>query len=448
VTKRIFRAIIICCVITLVVCLATMCVSMYDYVDDTVFQDLQVQARLIAQGVALSGQTYLDAFDHGINRITWIDPEGVVLYDSDVDAASLANHADREEIRLARENGEGKSERISDTMTKKTYYYACALSDGSVIRVASVQPAVTMFMLHMLPAALLLIAAAGAVSIVFARKFTRHIVQPINQIDLENPCASVCYEELAPLLTRIDRQNELARARMDDMQHAQEEAQRQEMYRREFTSNVSHELKTPLTSIFGISEMLMNGMIKKEDIASFAKTIHEESGRLIALVQDILHLSQLDEGQIPQVCESVDLYELAEDTKRRLYAQAKEHDVQIFLHGGHAIINGYRSILEEMIYNLVDNAVKYNKPGGTIDVTAEPFDSGARLIVRDTGIGIAKEHQARVFERFYRVDKGHSRKVGGTGLGLSIVKHAAALHSAAVRMDSTPGKGTTVTVVF
>ena len=447
-TRKIFRAIVACALIVLAICVATMSVCLYQSRKQSVFREMDVEAELIARGCEASGAAYFETLPSESNRITWIAADGTVLYDSFVDAASLSNHAQREEVRMARQNGSGKCVRMSDTLLERTYYYALALEDGSVVRVASVQPSNGMTALRLMPWTAALVLVSGGIAVVFARRLTKKIVAPINEIDPENPCAQDCYEELRPLLQRIERQNELSRVRMADMKREKDAADKQEAMRREFTANVSHELKTPLTSIYGISEMMMNGIVKPEDMNGFAKTIHDESGRLINLVADILHLSQLDEEGHLEMGEAVDLYEVSERVLRRLAEPAKQRNINLHLHGQKTVIRGNYDLAEELLYNLVDNAIKYNKEDGEVDVTVEPFDSGARWIVRDTGIGIAKEHLPRVFERFYRVDKGHSRKIGGTGLGLSIVKHAAAELSAAVKIQSEPNVGTTVTVTF
>lgn len=447
-TRKIFRAIVACALIVLAICVATMSICLYQSRKQSVFREMDVEAELIARGCEASGAAYFETIPSESNRITWIAADGTVLYDSFVDAASLSNHAQREEVRMARQNGSGKCVRMSDTLLERTYYYALALKDGSVVRVASIQPSNGMTALRLMPWTAALVLFSGGIAVVFARRLTKKIVAPINEIDPENPCAQDCYEELRPLLQRIERQNELSRVRMADMKREKDAADKQEAMRREFTANVSHELKTPLTSIYGISEMMMNGIVKPEDMNGFAKTIHDESGRLINLVADILHLSQLDEEGHLEMGEAVDLYEVSERVLRRLAEPAKQRNINLYLNGQKTVIRGNYDLAEELLYNLVDNAIKYNKEDGEVDVTVEPFDSGARWIVRDTGIGIAKEHLPRVFERFYRVDKGHSRKIGGTGLGLSIVKHAAAELSAAVKIQSEPNVGTTVTVTF
>ena len=446
--KRIFRGILLCCVVVLLFCFAYATFSLYRFYDDGIFHELSVEAELIHQGLNESGIDYLDNISIEDTRITYIAQDGRVLFDSSADPSIMENHADRQEVIDALQNGMGQSTRTSATLLQKTYYYALRTDEGSIIRVASTQHSFGTYTLRFLPILLLLTFAAGILSFVLAKRITRNIMEPINHIDLENPRAHACYDELSPLLDRIDRQNELSKNRMDDILRAQQERALQEQYRREFTSNVSHELKTPLTSIYGISDMMINGMIKHEDIGMFAQTIHDESGRLIALVQDILHLSQLDEGKVPEFKETVDLFEVCKNVVQRLDPVIQQKQIHLYLEGKTTPVEGYFFLLEDMIYNLVDNAIKYNHQGGNVWLSAEPLDEGARLIVRDNGIGIPKEHQQRVFERFYRVDKSLSRKIGGTGLGLSIVKHAAAEHSAAVRMESQVGVGTTVTITF
>ena len=226
------------------------------------------------------------------------------------------------------------------------------------------------------------------------------------------------------------------------------EKEQRDAMRREFTSNVSHELKTPLTSIYGISEIMMNGIVKPEDMPKFLQSIHDESGRLITLVNDIIKLSQLDENALLADREEIDLYMYADEVIHRLEHVAREKNVSLSLSGEHESVVGIPSIISEMIYNLCDNAIKYNREGGSVFVKLEKRDGHPALTVRDTGIGIPKDHLDRVFERFYRVDKSHSKEIGGTGLGLSIVKHGSAVHNARVKLSSTVGEGTSVTVIF
>ena len=226
------------------------------------------------------------------------------------------------------------------------------------------------------------------------------------------------------------------------------EKEAQEQYRREFTANVSHELKTPLTSISGIAEIIRNGIVRPEDIPHFAGKIYDESQRLITLIGDIIKLSRLDENQVPMERESVDLLETARDVVQQLASVARKNGVTLVTNGSHGVVNGVRQVLGEMVYNLCENAVKYNRPGGRVWVDVRQAADHVELCVKDTGIGIPAAEQGRIFERFYRVDKSHSKAVGGTGLGLSIVKHGAALHHAAIHVDSEPGEGTAITLTF
>ena len=283
----------------------------------------------------------------------------------------------------------------------------------------------------------------------FAMRASGKIVEPINRLDLEEVKEGDVYEEIAPLIRKITHQKETIVKQVLEAQKQQREFEdMKERLRREFTANVSHELKTPLTSISGFAEIIQNGIVKPEDIPGFAGKIFEESQRLIVLVNDIIKISQLDEGGIPYDKEEIDLYEMAEEVLGRLEEPAKKKHLNLQLLGEHAKIGGVRMILDEVIYNLCDNAVKYNRENGTVIVRVKRDRKGTQLVVADTGIGIAKEHQGRVFERFYRVDKSHSKSIGGTGLGLSIVKHGAAFLGAAVELDSRPDEGTVVTLTW
>ena len=275
--------------------------------------------------------------------------------------------------------------------------------------------------------------------------YTKHqakkLIEPINQLDLENPLKNVVYEELRPLLNRVDQQNRQIASHVEELQQA-------EKVRREFSANVSHELKTPLMSISGYAEIMKNGMVRQEDVPEFAARIYDEAARLSSLVQDIIELSKLEEksGELP--LETVDLYELLQDICRNLTLPASKKNISIQTEGSSVKIRGVRHVLYEMFYNLVDNAVKYNREGGWVKVSLKDRENGAEFTVEDNGIGIAREEQDRIFERFYRVDKSHSRKTGGTGLGLSIVKHGAALHHAGISLESRLGEGTKIQIFF
>ena len=282
-------------------------------------------------------------------------------------------------------------------------------------------------------------------ALLLADLISRRLVRSVKNIDLHRPEKNKTYAELTPLLRRLQTQNETIRVQKETIAHHIED---RDIMRREFTANVSHELKTPLTSISGFAELMKNGMVPPETIPEFASDIYNETQRMISLVEDIMHLSQLDENSVPMERTEVDLHALAERVVQRLSPTAKSAEVDLRLEGERVTVTGVELLLEEIIYNLASNAIKYNRPGGEAVISTHRHMGQITLTVRDTGIGIPAEHQSRVFERFYRVDKSHSKEVGGTGLGLSIVKHAAAYHEATVSLESTEGAGTTVIVLF
>ena len=367
-------------------------------------------------------------------RVTCITADGEVLYDSRRDEKDLENHSEREEVREALENGEGEDVRVSDTVGRELYYYAVLLDDGSVLRVAREMDSLMRTAFDMLPVmgglALLMIAFA----LLLARWQTKRLIKPINELDLENPLENSVYPELTPLLEAMDRQNKEKEA-VSNM-------------RKEFSANVSHELKTPLTSISGYAEIMMNGMVRPADIPLFSERIYKEARRLITLVEDIIKLSKLDEESVELEKEEVDLYDLTREIVSRLAPQAAQKNIHMEVTGEPVIYKGIRQILDEMVYNICENAIKYNNDNGRVTVWVGSTLSGPKISVADTGIGIPKEHQERIFERFYRVDKSHSKERGGTGLGLSIVKHGAILHGAKVNVESDEGKGTRMEILF
>lgn len=284
-----------------------------------------------------------------------------------------------------------------------------------------------------------------SLSILLAYQLSKHLVDSIQRLDPHHPRAFQTYQELTPLLRRLETQNETIRVQQEAL-----ELQREghDTMRREFTANVSHELKTPLTSISGFAELLKSGMVDPKTVPEFASDIYDEAQRLISLVEDIMHLSQLDENSVPMERTEVDLNALVKRVVQRLFSCAQKSDIAIRVEGTRVTIHGVELLLDELVYNLIDNAIKYNRCAGQVCITTQYQSGHAVLIVQDTGIGIPAEHLPRIFERFYRVDKSHSKEVGGTGLGLSIVKHAAAYHNASISIDSTENVGTTVTVRF
>ena len=367
-------------------------------------------------------------------RVTLIRPDGEVIYDNEYNAQDMQNHLERPEIQEALSNGEGEGSRMSETIGTRIYYYAVKLSDGSVLRMS--QPTNIIVVMGMSVVAVLLIILIAVIGVAFpvSKSLTKHIMEPINSVDINNIGKAEIYDELKPFFARIANENE--------------EKAEAEKIRREFTANVSHELKTPLTTISGYAQMINNGMAKPEDISEFGRKIEKESDRLLTLIDDIINLSNLDERTGIENPEKVDLSLVTEEIICVLEKAAKERGIQIFYSKTPTFISGNATLIGELVYNLLDNAVKYNKENGKITVFVGETAEGVELSVKDTGIGIPKEDTERIFERFYRVDKSHSKKVGGTGLGLSIVKHVCACHNAKIRVKSIVGKGTTIYVTF
>ena len=547
-TRKIFLSIMAAAAVVLLCSVLIIMGCLYDYFGGVQERQLEDELALAQTGVECSGKTYLKALEGESYRLTWIAPSGEVLFDSQADESSMENHAQREEVRQALETGEGQSSRYSSTLLEKTIYYAKRLTDGSILRISISRATAGVLVMGMLQPMLVVLAAALILALVLAKRISARIVAPLNRLDLEKPLENDTYEELSPLLTRINQQRRQIDAQMRTLQQKKDEfdqitasmneglvlmnekgtvlsinpAARElfhaepdcvgqdfltversheiscairraleeghaelrverggreyqldisriesegtvigavllafdvteqafaERNRREFTANVSHELKTPLQSIMGSAELIENGLVKQEDMPRFVGHIRTEAARLVTLIEDIIRLSQLDEGgKLP--FEPVDLKKLAEEASASLASAAAEKQVTIRVHGDDRQITTVRRLASEIIYNLCDNAVKYNREGGSVDVTIDGTAHGAVVTVQDTGIGIPPEHQSRVFERFYRVDKSHSRQSGGTGLGLSIVKHAVQYLGGRIELESQPGKGTTMRVHF
>ena len=440
-TKRIFRSICLVALAVLLACGVLILGVLYGYFSDVQQAQLNMQLDLAVRGAQREGPGFFRDLPFEACRITWIDGQGEVLFDSRGDSASMENHLEREEVREALETGHGESRRYSDTLMERSIYTAQRLEDGSVLRLSMAQhSALTLVWGMAQPICVIFLAAVG-LSIFFAIRLSRRIVQPLARLDPDKPLAQEGYPEIMPLLRRLDEQ----RAALERKQAELEKAER---VRREFTANVSHELKTPLQSICGYAELLQNGMAKPQDAAPFAEKVYREARRMVRLVEDIISLSHLDEGAFGMEWGPVDLYEAARQAASGLAAQAQQAGVEVRVEGEPARMEAIPQLVHSIVYNLCDNAIKYNRPGGRVDVQVRAGERGPLLTVRDTGIGIPKEDQDRVFERFYRVDKSRSKAVGGTGLGLSIVKHAALIHHARVDLRSTPGEGSAVTVAF
>ena len=543
-TSKIFRSTVFVAVVVLLCSLGIVIGVLYNHFTGVQVQQLKDELSLAVTGTEQYGNAFLENVEADRFRVTWIDKDGTVLFDTQVDQTAMENHADREEIREAFATGSGSAVRNSYTLTEQTYYEARRLTDGTVLRISTNQASAWALMMDLLWPIILIAVLAIGLSLILARRMAKNIVEPMNNLDLEHPLSNDTYEELSPLLRRINQQHLQIDAQMRKLQHKTDEfiqitshmqeglvvldketrirsinsaamqifgteescvgssffqvnrsntlrqalndaldrghgsvmqelegriyrfdmssiqsdgnllgavilavdvteSQNAEQMRREFSANVSHELKTPLQGIIGSAELLESGMVKPEDTSRFVGHIRKEASRLVNLIEDIIRLSQLDEGvELP--AEQVDMLQLAEDVKEILTPSAAEKQISIAVSGAGFTVMGVRRMLQEIIYNLCDNAIKYNIPGGSVVIHAE----NNRLVVSDTGIGIPAEHKDRIFERFYRVDKSHSKASGGTGLGLSIVKHAVAYHNAEILLESTPSKGTTITIQF
>ena len=547
-TKKIFHSILLVAGAVLLASLLFIMGCLYEYFGSVEKKQLRDELELASVAVERGGEDYLSSISSERYRLTWIAPDGTVLYDTVTDAESLENHADREEVREALAGGEGESSRYSSTILQKTMYCARRLTDGSVLRISISRATAGVLLIGMVQPILIVVIVALILSAVLARRLSRRIVRPLNELDLEHPLENDAYEELSPLLGRINHQHrqideqmrELEQQRMEFSQitgsmreglvlldekervlsinpaacrlfdadercvgqdfltldrshdirlaiadamaqgHGEARAERggrvwqfdvsrilsgtaavgavllafditeretAEQNRREFTANVSHELKTPLQGIIGSAELLENGMVQPDDVPRFVGHIRKEAQRLVTLIGDIIRLSQLDEGdEMPR--ETVDLLTLSQEAADDLASAAEQKNVTISVTGESTRVSGVRRLLYEVIYNLCDNGVKYNVEGGSVSVRVGTEDGKAVVSVADTGIGIAPEHRERIFERFYRVDKSHSKASGGTGLGLSIVKHAVQYHHGTVELQSEEGKGTTIRILL
>ena len=394
-------SIVITALVAFVIALALIVATMYSYFANVQRQQLRTETEMASLAVNSQQLRYLESLPKGDYRITWISANGQVLYDSEKDSGELENHLAREEVKIALIRGYGESQRYSGTMLTRMLYSAQKLQDGSILRLSMPQHTVLKVIWDMgLPIGIILLLV-----ICFSMIMSAKEIQKANQ-------------------------------------------EESEAMRREFTANVSHELKTPLHSISGYAELMKNGMVMEQDMGYFADKIYSEAQRMIRLVQDIIVLSRLDEGQENTTRSPVNLYSVAEAAVNSLEHMAEENQVSVELIGQQVVMEGIPQLINSMVYNICENAIKYNKPGGSVVIQVAEFSGHPRISVRDTGIGIPKKDRARIFERFYRVDKSHSKEVGGTGLGLSIVKHAAKLHNAKLEVDSVVGEGTLMVVKF
>ena len=547
-TRRIFQSICLAALAVLIGAVVVIMGAMYNYFSDLQRKQLAMQTSLTAQAVTVEGVGFLEGLSDLDARITFIGPDGSVLYESHTDSQTMENHLEREEIREALASGTGYAVRYSDTLAEQFIYTAQLLPDGSVLRLSMTQYSTMTLVMDMAEPILIIIVLAVMLALWMASRLAKSIVRPLNELNLDDPMANSRYEELNPLLRRIDSQQRQLKGQQEELKRKQREfdavtnsmdeglvlinhrgvvltmnpaaariiglsrpfvginihaidqkdvleavvdkalaghraeanfsmlggeyqveanpvknsggvsgivlllldvteKRRAETQRREFTANVSHELKTPLHAISGYAELMKSGLVQPNDVTGFAGNIYTEAQRLIRLVEDILKLSRLDEGADGKR-ENLDLYDLVRQTLDEMKHYTSRNNVTLNITGENAPMVGVPGQIRMMVGNLFTNACKYNKPGGRVHVNVSKAYRSVVLTVRDTGIGIAEEHQERIFERFYRVDKSHSKAVGGTGLGLSIVKHAAMIHNAKIELESKPGEGTTIRVIF
>lgn len=435
--KKINKQLMLISSMAVVITVLLMATVFYHILQAQVIEDLRVYAYMLAQsGIPYGTETDQNRFNKDGMRITVIGADGSVLYESDADVTAMDNHLERPEVQEAIQNGEGQTVRRSSTMGMNTFYYTVLLDDGSVLRVARESHSIWSILYQSLPVFLVTLILLLIVCLVLSRYLTKSLVSPIEQMaaDMDHIEEANVYEELVPFAETIKAQHEaiLSNANM----------------RQEFTANVSHELKTPLAAISGYSELIESGMASGQDAVRFASGIHQSANRLLTLINDTIRLSELDVMKQVEPFEEINLYELARDSVEMLQIRADEHGVILSMEGSPCTVRGDKQMLEELIYNLCDNAICYNNIGGSVSVNVGIEAGQTILRVRDTGIGIPKESQERIFERFYRVDKSRSKSTGGTGLGLAIVKHIVAVHDAHISLVSEVGRGTEITITF
>lgn len=544
--KKIFRTVALTMAVIMAIAMVIVILIVNRHFITVEENRMDTEAQLAAEGVTYGGENYLKSLAPHSYRLTWIDQDGSVLYDSEADPATMENHKNRTEVKEAFTNGTGEDIRYSDTLAERTIYYAVKCDDGTVVRIAETYDTVGILTLRMLSPMLVLLILSILSSSLIANKLSKDLAKPINEVDLDRPLAQKTYEEITPLLTRIDKQNRLIDEQMEQLHQRKKEFEAvtknineglilinmnqeilsvneaaldlfdldekpkkitdftddskfaglisdvmhnygaevilktsditlradaspirshgvqtgasilvqdvtenyaAEEVRRQFTANVSHELKTPLQSIMGYSELMENHLVDPKDCDGFARKIHTESCRMLQLIDDIIRLSQLDEGNVVDV-NTLNLRDLVNEAAEAVSAEAREHQVELKFDIESVWINANSRLIYEIIYNLMDNAIRYNRAGGYVKVKTRRKHDEAVLEVSDNGIGIPRESLPHVFERFYRVDKSHSRATGGTGLGLSIVKHAVQLSHGRITVQSKISQGTAFTARF
>ncbi|MBP3609780.1 MAG: two-component sensor histidine kinase [Lachnospiraceae bacterium] len=437
--KKINRQLITIAILAIMITMALITVVFGRLLQQQIIEDLKAYAGLLKKAdLYQNTEIYVTDFKAENVRITWIDGTGHVLGDTDANQNHMENHAERPEFERALSVGEGYDIRMSETLDENTYYYAMRMEDGTVLRVSKAAQSSWKIMFSAMPGLLLSLAVMIGICVLLARMFARSIIRPLKTLaaNLDRPEVKVApeYKELEPFVQTIRTQHEniLRAAKM----------------RQDFTANVSHELKTPLTAISGYSELMEAGMVQGEEVKHYAKEIRHNSNRLLSLINDIIHLSEMDRTEYEVPMQQVNLSELVRNTVESLKVSAENRNVSLRYVGEPACVYGNTGLLEELLWNLCDNAIRYNVENGMVKVQVEKAKDRVNLMVSDTGIGISPEHQSRIFERFYRVDKSRSKETGGTGLGLAIVKHIVAQHDAELLLESTPGEGTKITVSF
>lgn len=435
--KKIFKY--FACMITVAILATTLLLSWvnYEMFKGRVMDDLEAYGRMFA--VEMNGEAETQSALHSLEediRVTLVHADGTVYYDNFADPNAMDNHADRPEIRQALENGSGSDIRNSSTVDQSAFYYAVRLKNGDVMRLAQEASNIWSVYFRSMPLIMLLAAGMACVSLYLAHLLTARLVQPIERMTahLNNVSGVARYPELEPFMDMIEQQHE--------------EILRSANMRVEFTANVSHELKTPLTSISGYAELIESGMAQGEQAKTFAAEIHKSANRLLTLINDIIRLSQMDTPMPDLKFEPVDLAQIAANTFEQLEMSARKADVTLQLDAKPAMVEADRQMMDELLYNLCDNAIRYNVHGGSVKLEVRPIRDKVIVCVQDTGIGISPENQEHVFERFYRVDKSRSKATGGTGLGLAIVKHIAVKHNAQIELESELGRGTKISVIF
>ena len=547
-SSKVFKSILLIVIVALLASTVVVTGVLYNYFAKEQRSQLKTELQLAADATEELGKDYLAKLNYEQYRITWIQADGEIIFDCHADADKMENHNDREEVKEALQIGTGSSVRYSSTLTEQTMYEAVRLSDGSVLRISESRVTIVALLIGMIQPVTLILFLMIILSAYLANCMAKRVVEPLNKLNLEEPLENDAYEELSPLLRRVQSQQVEIKKQVKVLRHKQEEFEQitsnmkealvlldgkgcivsinpaakvlfsvegecigqnflvvdrrhnmkigveetkrngsysfveniyghdydfelsriesedgvngivilafditdrinAERNRKEFTANVSHELKTPLQSIIGSAELLENGIVKEEDIPRFIGHIRKEATRLVDLINDIIRLSQLDEKtEMPR--EDILLVELAQEIRDNLHDVAKSRGITMDIIGSNVKMFGVRSLMYELVYNLCDNAIKYNKQNGHVEVVIDEDNENVTVQVKDTGIGIALEHQEKIFERFYRVDKSHSKQSGGTGLGLSIVKHAVQYHGGRIMIDSKLDEGTCISVVF